>query len=79
MSSLFHRHLSSSIANTLQTMPPKTQSKTPMEELVGNSLLRKVASKKPTKELLKDADLVLLYFSAAWCPVSNSCVMACIE
>eukprot|EP00934_Nitzschia_sp_Nitz4_P002785 Nitzschia sp. Nitz4//scaffold363_size14950//10533//11346//NITZ4_008906-RA/size14950-augustus-gene-0.28-mRNA-1//-1//CDS//3329549263//2775//frame0 len=40
-----------------------------MEELLGPSLLTEVGSPaKPTKELLKEKDLVLLYFSASWCP-----------
>lgn len=40
-----------------------------MESLFGSELLTKVGGpKKPTSELLKDKDLVLLYFSASWCP-----------
>jgi nucleoredoxin len=43
--------------------------KTPMEELLGENLLTKVKGpKKATSAALKDKDLVLLYFSASWCP-----------
>ncbi len=40
-----------------------------MESLLGPKLLTKVGSpKKATSELFKNKDLVLLYFSASWCP-----------
>ena len=40
-----------------------------MESLLGPKLLTKVGGAlKPTDELMKDKDLVLLYFSASWCP-----------
>ena len=40
-----------------------------MSSLLGDHLLTKVGGpKKPTGELLKDKELVLLYFSASWCP-----------
>jgi nucleoredoxin len=40
-----------------------------MESLLGPKLLTKVgAPAKPTTELMKDKELVLLYFSASWCP-----------
>lgn len=44
-----------------------SESKTPIESLVGPSLLTKVGMKKSTKELLNGKDFVLLYFSASWC------------
>lgn len=38
-----------------------------MEELLGpNLLVGDATTEKPTKEVLKDKDLVLVYFSAAW-------------
>lgn len=41
---------------------------TPMEELLGTKLLEKAKGpKKDTNTLLKDKDLVALYFSASWC------------
>jgi nucleoredoxin len=40
-----------------------------MDQLLGSKLLTKVGGPtKATDELLKDKDLVLLYFSASWCP-----------
>ena len=46
---------------------------TAMETLVGTKLLTKVgAPVKETKKILEGKDLVLLYFSASWCPVSSS-------
>jgi nucleoredoxin len=42
---------------------------TPMETLLGPALLTNVKGPaKKTKDLLKGKDLVLLYFSASWCP-----------
>lgn len=39
-----------------------------MQELLGESLLTEVkGNPEPTAKLLKDKDLVLLYFSASWC------------
>jgi nucleoredoxin len=41
----------------------------PMESMLGPTLLTKIgAPTKVTKKLLADKDLVLLYFSASWCP-----------
>jgi nucleoredoxin len=41
----------------------------PMESMLGPILLTKIgAPPKVTKKLLADKDLVLLYFSASWCP-----------
>ena len=40
--------------------------RTQMEKIVGSTLLQKVNTKKKTADLLKDKDLVLLYFSASW-------------
>jgi nucleoredoxin len=46
-----------------------TMSKSPMETLLGPSLLTDSnGSTKDTTALLKDKDLVALYFSASWCP-----------
>ena len=40
-----------------------------METLLGSTLLTNIESPaKKTNELLRDKDLVALYFSAAWCP-----------
>lgn len=37
-----------------------------MEEFLGPNLLTEGTTEKPTKEILKGKDLVLIYFSAAW-------------
>ncbi|CAB9526538.1 Probable nucleoredoxin 1 [Seminavis robusta] len=43
--------------------------KTPMEELLGATLLTNAkGARTPTKTALQDKDLVALYFSAKWCP-----------
>jgi nucleoredoxin len=56
------------IATTIMSTAEETQQPT-LEELLGPSLLTNAkGSKKATREALKDKDLVLLYFSASWCP-----------
>lgn len=42
--------------------------KSPMEELLGPTLLKSTTESAPTKKLLKDKQLVAFYFSASWCP-----------
>ena len=54
----------------------------PMEALLGKELIRDArgTSKLATTAALKGKDLVLLYFSASWCPVrgwmdtENTCI-----
>jgi thiol-disulfide isomerase/thioredoxin len=51
------------------TTPETTNEKVTMESLLGQKLLVKAdGGAKHTKTLLKDKDLVGLYFSASWCP-----------
>ena len=48
-----------------------TESTFSMESLVGPKLLTKVGSPlKETKKIMDGKEIVLLYFSASWCPVS---------
>jgi nucleoredoxin len=55
---------------TTTTMSATEEPQQPtLEELLGPSLLTNAqGEKKATKLALKDKDLVLLYFSASWCP-----------
>jgi thiol-disulfide isomerase/thioredoxin len=50
----------------------KKSDKGPMEELLGTSLLTAkkgdTFTSKPTKDLFRNKEFVLLYFSASWCP-----------
>ena len=48
---------------------PSGNEKVTMTSLLGPKLLTSAdGDAKPTKTLLKDKDLVALYFSASWCP-----------
>jgi len=37
-----------------------------MEEMLGPNVLVDATTEKPTKDVLKGKDLVLVYFSASW-------------
>eukprot|EP01083_Nonionella_stella_P200625 734579_1 len=39
-----------------------------MEQVLGPTLLSTFENSEPTSTIMKDKDLVLLYFSASWCP-----------
>jgi nucleoredoxin len=41
---------------------------TALTEILGEKLLTAVDKEAQTKEVMKDKDIVLLYFSASWCP-----------
>ena len=53
------------MAETTTTPPPPTFD---VEDFFGEKLMIKPKVSKPTGELLKDKELIGLYFSASWCP-----------